>query len=53
MHITSLSALPVAVLLVASLTACSGGSQGTDAEAGGSSASTTADPSASAEADAR
>ena len=52
MRITSLSALPVAVLLVASLTACSGGSQGTDAEAGGSSASTTADPSASAEADA-
>lgn len=52
MRITSLSALPVAVLLVASLTACSGGSQGTDAEASGSSASTTADPSASAEADA-
>ena len=52
MRITSLSALPVAVLLVASLTACSGDSQGTDAEAGGSSASTTADPSASAEADA-
>lgn len=50
MRITSLSALPVAVLLVASLTACSGGSQGTDAEASGSSASTTADPSASAEA---
>lgn len=52
MRIASLSALPVAVLLVASLTACSGGSQGTDAEASGSSASTTADPSASAEADA-
>ena len=52
MRIASLSALPVAVLLVASLTACSGDSQGTDAEAGGSSASTTADPSASAEADA-
>ncbi len=52
MRITSLSVLPVAVLLVASLTACSGDSQGTDAEAGGSSASTTADPSASAEADA-
>ena len=52
MRITSLSVLPVAVLLVASLTACSGGSQGTDAEASGSSASTTADPSASAEADA-
>lgn len=52
MRITSLSALPVAVLLVASLTACSGDSQGTDAEASGSSASTTADPSASAEADA-
>ena len=51
MRITSLSALPIAVLLVASLTACSGGSQGTDAEASGSSASTTADPS-SAEADA-
>ena len=48
MRIASLSALPVAVLLVASLTACSGGSQGTDAEASGSSASTTADPSASA-----
>lgn len=52
MRIASLSVLPVAVLLVASLTACSGDSQGTDAEAGGSSASTTADPSASAEADA-
>lgn len=52
MRITSLSVLPVAVLLVASLTACSGDSQGTDAEASGSSASTTADPSASAEADA-
>ena len=52
MRIASLSALPVTVLLVASLTACSGGSQGTDAEASGSSASTTADPSASAEADA-
>lgn len=52
MRIASLSALPVTVLLAASLTACSGGSQGTDAEASGSSASTTADPSASAEADA-